>query len=94
MAAAKKSPKKPPAKRDRHEPLSKLHILIAKAFPEHRTAKYDVLDIEWLASKMGVSDEGVYTWLRANSLPMKRARQIVKIKGCRIDLEALLPFVS
>lgn len=93
MATSKKpAPKK--QQRGRYEPMSKLHLLLAKAFPEHRTAKYDVLDIEWLAAKMAVTDEGVYTWLRAGVLPMKRARQMVKIKGCRIQLEDLLPFVS
>lgn len=94
MAAAKKTAKKKAAPRGRFEPMSKLHILLAKAFPEHRTAKYDVLDIDWLAGKLGVTDEGVYTWLRQGVLPMKRARQIVKIKGCRVTLDDILPFVS
>jgi len=90
------TPKRPPPKKkpkDRYTPMSKLHVLLAKAFPERRTSRYDVFDIEWLAIKLKVTDEGVYTWLRANALTMKRARQIVALRECRIELEDLLPFV-
>lgn len=99
MATPKKSAKKPPPKKKAapkrsYEPMSPLHILLTKAFPEHRTASYDVLDIKWLAGKMECTDEGVYTWLRDNCLPMKRARALVAIRGCRIKLDEILPFVK
>ena len=77
------------------KPMGKLHVLLTKAFPEHRTASYDVLDIAWLASKLKVTDEGIYKWLRDDQLPsLARARAIVAIRGCRIELDDLLPFVA
>lgn len=76
------------------EPMGKLHVLLAKAFPEHRTATYDVLDIEWLAGKMKVTEESIYNWLRNDAIPFVRAEQLVKIRGCRIELEDLLPYIS
>jgi len=77
------------------KPMGKLHVLIANAFPEHRTASYDVLDIAWLAKKLKVTDEAIYKWLRDDQLPsLARARAIVAIRGCRIKLDELLPFVA
>lgn len=89
MASAKN-----PRKKALKEPMGKLHILLARAFPEHRTASYNVLDIPWLANKLKVTDEAVYTWLRNDELPFGRAEQISKIRGCRITLADLLPYVS
>lgn len=75
------------------KPMGKLHILFAKAFPEHRTKDYDVFNVEWLATKLEMTEEGIYKWLRDDRIPLKRARQIVKIRGCRIELEDLMPYV-
>jgi len=88
------SPKKSVSKGRWTKPMGELHILLANAFPEARTAKYDVLDVEWLAKKLKVTDEGVYTWLRNNALPFKRAEQIVGIDGCRKKLKDFLPYIS
>lgn len=76
------------------EPMGKLHVLLAKAFPEHRTATYDVLDIEWLSKKLKITEESIYNWLRNDSIPFVRAEQIVAIRGCRVKLDAFLPYIS
>jgi len=87
--------RKPAAGKHRFsEPKGKLHVLLARAFPEHRTATYDLFDIAWLAQKLKVTDEAVYVWLRNDKLPsLARARDILKIRGCRVDIDDLLPFV-
>lgn len=72
-----------------------LQGLFAKAFPEHRTADYDVFDITWLAKKLKMkSTEGIYKWFREGHMPYKRAAQIADIPGCRIKLADLLPYVA
>lgn len=76
------------------EPKGDLHKLLTQAFPERRTASYDVLDIGWLAAKLEMSEEGIYKWLREDTLPTKRARQIVKIKGCRKTFDDFLPHIA
>lgn len=78
----------------RFRPMSDLHVLLARAFPEHRTADYDVFDVAWLAKKLKITEQGVYRWLRDNELPASRAKQIVKIKGCRKKLSDFLPYMS
>lgn len=90
MAAAKN------ARRGRwKDPMGKLHVLLTKAFPEHQTKSYAVLDIAWLAAKLKVTDEAVYKWLRDDQLPsLARARAICAIRGCRLKLDDLLPFVA
>lgn len=75
------------------KPKGKVHALLARAFPEHRTKDYDVFNVEWLATKLEMTEEGIYKWLREDRLPLKRARQIVKIRGCRISLDDLMPYV-
>jgi predicted DNA-binding transcriptional regulator AlpA len=84
----------PRAQRRVVEPRSELRMLLFGALPEHRTATHGILDVVRLAEQLDVTDEAIYRWLRAGELPFKRAAQIVKIKGCRITLEDILPFVS
>lgn len=88
MAAAKKRKGRWSA------PMGELHILLARAFPKRRTQSYAVLDVAWLAKKLKVTDEGVYTWLRENKLPYKRAQAICEIEECTIDIKKLMPFVK
>lgn len=76
------------------EPMSDLHKLLTQAFPEHRTATHEVLDITWLAKKLKMSREGFYKYLRAGTIPMKRARQITEIRGCRKQLKDFLPYID
>lgn len=71
-----------------------LQGLFARAFPEHRTADYDVFDISWFAKKLKMTEEGIYKWFREGRLPYKRAVQITDIPGCRIELKDLLPYVA
>lgn len=74
--------------------MGDLHVLLTKAFPKRRTQSYAVLDVAWLARKLKVTDEGVYTWLRENKLPYKRALAITEIDECNIDIKKLMPFVK
>lgn len=94
-SAAKSKPvkKTPATKGSRYRNLGKLHALLKTAFPNRRSGAYDVFDVLWLANQIGVTDEAIYYWFREESMPMKRARAIVAVKGCKISLGKLLPFV-
>lgn len=76
------------------KPMGKLHVLLANSFPTKRTAAYSVLNIEWLAEKLGMSEEGVYKWLREDRIPFKRAKQIAKMRECTAEFEDFLPFIG
>lgn len=76
------------------QPMTPLHAHLAKCFPEHRTATHDVLDVSWLATKLRMSREGLYKYLRAGKLSATRARQIVAIKGCRKTYESFIDFLA
>jgi len=88
----------------RHDPDSnrafgELHTRLKTAFPELRTARDNVFDVAAFAALVNMTKEGVYKWLRADSLPARRALQIVEIanKGRRkpvCSLEDFLPFIS
>lgn len=77
-----------------YKPMGGLHVLLAQSFPEKRTAGYDVFDVEWLAQQLEMTEEGVYSYLRQNALPFRRAEQITEIEGCRKRLKDFLPFVT
>lgn len=88
----------------RHDPDSnrafgELHALLKETFPDLRTARDNVFDVAAFSALVGMTEEGVYKWLRADSLPGRRARQIVELanEGRRkpvVTLEAFLPFIS
>lgn len=77
-----------------YKPMGGLHVLLARSFPDQRTADYDVFDVKWLARQLEMTEEGVYSYLRQNTLPFKRAEQIVELPGCKKRLQDFLPFVS
>ncbi len=98
MAVAKKKKKstvKPKVDlTERYTSLGGLHTLLTEAFPTRKRKPYNVFDVQWLATRLGVTNKAIYYWFRVDSLPMKRAREIAAIRGCMIDLEQMLPFVS
>jgi len=77
-----------------YKPMGGLHVLLAQSFPTKRTADYDVFDVKWLARQLEMTEEGIYSYLRQNSLPFKRAEEIVELAGCKKKLADFLPFVS
>lgn len=77
-----------------YKPMGGLHVLLAKAFPDKRTAGYDVFDVKWLARQLDITEEGIYSYLRQNTLPFKRAEQIAELPECKKRLQDFLPFVS
>ncbi len=83
MAAKKKTAK---------TPKISLHAVLTKAFPDHLTVKHQVLDIEWLAKKLKITSEAIYTWFRDDKIPFARATAVCKIAGCQIELDVLLPY--
>ncbi len=76
------------------QPMSDLHILVSKCFPEHRTQTHDVVDITWLAKKLKMSREGFYKYLRANAMPVARVRQLVALPGCRKKFADFTDFLA
>lgn len=77
-----------------YKPMGGLHVLLAQSFPAKRTADYNVFDVKWLARQLEMTEEGIYSYLRQNSLPFKRAEEIVELPGCKKRLQDFLPFVS
>jgi hypothetical protein len=51
---------------------TELYRTLSDTFPSLRTKKQNVLDIELLADKIGMTKEGVYKWLRAGSILSKK----------------------
>lgn len=85
----------------RPTPFGDLYQLLERIFPEHRSSRDHVLDVKRLASEINLTSEGVYKWLRADRLPMKRARKLIELanKGRSendliADLSDFLPFVD
>ena len=91
----------------RHDPEGKqefgeLHKLLKTTFPEYRTARDNVFDVKRLAGDLDMTAEAIYKWLRNDTLPAKRARQIVEIankankakKRPLVELEVFLPFLD
>jgi len=70
-----------------------LYKVLFKAFPGRRTLQEEVFDVKWLAEKLSISTESIYKWIRADKLPLRRAREILKLKGCRVTLEDFFPHV-
>lgn len=69
--------------------LGKLHQVLSEAFPTRLTAQHRVLDVVWLAQKLGMTKQGVYRWLKEDSIPYLQAMRILSIKGCQITIEDL-----
>lgn len=47
---------------------TELYKALSLTFPEYRTRQQKVLDIEALAKAIGMTEEGVYKWLRAGRI--------------------------
>lgn len=62
----------------RHE-FGDLYKLLDGMFPQYRSIRDQVLDVPRLASRLGMTSEGVYKWLRADKLPTTKARKLVEI---------------
>lgn len=76
-----------------------LHKLLKKIFPQYRTARNNVFDVKRLAAELKMTPEAIYKWLRQDSLPPKRARQIVALaaEGRAVPpatIEDFLPFLD
>jgi transposase-like protein len=76
-----------------------LHKLLKRIFPEHRTARDNVFDVKRLASELGMTAEAIYKWLRQDSLPPKRARQLVELANAGlkkpvVEIEDFLPHLD
>lgn len=51
---------------------TELYKTLSDTFPTLRTKQQNVLDVESLADKIGMTKEGVYKWLRAGSILSKK----------------------
>lgn len=51
---------------------SALYRELCETFPTIRTRQQNVLDVELLADKIGMTKEGLYKWLRAGRILSKR----------------------
>jgi hypothetical protein len=67
-----------------------LHRELTAVFPALRTRQQNVLDVEKLADGIGMTEEGLYKWLRAGRiLSNKGVEKIVSFANRPENLEAL-----
>lgn len=70
--------------------LGPLHSLLLLACPPDEKGKRS---IPVLARALGISNEGIYKWIRQERMPSKRARQIVEMSGGRASIDDFFPFI-
>lgn len=69
---------------------SPLYRELSAAFPEYRTRQQNVLDVERIAVGIGMTEEGVYKWLRQGRILSPRGVQkLVELANQPENLAAL-----
>jgi hypothetical protein len=69
---------------------SPLYRELSAAFPEFRTRQQNVLDVERIAAGIGMTEEGVYKWLRQGRiLSPKGVQRLVELANQPENLAAL-----
>lgn len=69
---------------------TELYRTLCETFPTLRTKQQNVLDVELLADRVGMTKEGLYKWLRAGSILSKKGLgKIVELANQPEFVEAL-----
>lgn len=70
--------------------LGPLHDLMLDACPPDDQGRRS---IPVLAAMLGISNEGVYRYIRQGRLPARRAKQISDLSEGRVSFEDFLPYL-
>jgi len=69
-----------------------LYDLLKGRFPGHRTDT-GRFDVPRFATDLGMSNEGIYKWLRANKISPEGAKKVVALSRGRAKIEDFTKFV-
>ena len=74
-----------------------LYKILVEKLPEHRFVEKNllILDTQKIANDLGIKNkQTVYAWTRSDSLPAIRLLSFVNLKGSKLTIEDLTPFLS
>lgn len=75
---------------------SDLYKLCYNHLPEHRKFRDDhgLLDVAAISEEMSVTRQNIFLWLKNNRLPAHRVMQMINLRGSKLTLEMLAPYMS
>lgn len=78
-----------------------LYLMCFNNLPKHHKVSTNIkgeawhgLDLEKISSEINVSKQKISLWMKENSLPGKRVRALIGLKGSTLTFEKLGPFIN